>query len=451
MPRAMTALLCICTATNLPSTPETLLADNPSSNRAGSSEKHCGNCHGLGLTFCTTCRWEGDLVCDDCKGAGKIRTRDQSGTRQTTCQKCDGTGRSKCPDCGGTGTIVCIQCKNKKRIQKRQTTDGPFPRGQSEIAIHARVGRAYDVHHTDHFFVLYNTNDRILRRFVHRIEVTYDAVHRFATKLEIPLQYPFEKLPIVFCNSYDDFGKAMERLWLGKPKRGFAGFYFQRWDVCIFYNGADADWIKKRQDTADDIRKRARSASSLAEQRRLHLHADRLINRAKNDAKHWNRRLVQHEVAHQLLYNFQVHRRGVVHPRWLREGLATLFEPPPTRRGAGFNVINQDQLRLIREYIEAGRTIPIKELLTNAELFSGTDDQIDRAYAHAWALAFYVTKQKPKAFRKYIDLLNARPQKTKAPDEQEIADFETCFGPLDETFVKRWEAYLTNLPFRPRY
>ncbi len=76
-------------------------------------------------------------------------------------------------------------------------------------------------------------------------------------------------------------------------------------------------------------------------------------NRSKVYQEEQNRSVVQHEAAHQLLYNFRVHNleSSWANPQWLVEGLATLFEVPPGKHGAGAGVINQRRLGDIREPI----------------------------------------------------------------------------------------------------
>lgn len=368
------------------------------------------------------------------------------------CDACEGDRRYACVLCDGARTVPCDACSGQLLQQSTRPTTPPesFPSGPAETALTAMFGDAYKIRRTDHFFVLYNTDEAVVKKFVHRVEATYDAVHRFAIKLDVSFSYPDQKLAIIFGDTFEDFEFIHKKLHLRPPGREYAGYYFSGPNISVFYNGADADWIKARLKKADDIRHEAKNAGTPRERRRLSLWADRVENYARNSAQHRNRMIVQHEMAHQLLYNFQVHRRGVRHPKWLIEGLATLFEPPPTSRGAGFNIINQGRLADMRDFLEKNNAIDFKVMLSEPGQLYGNDDQLTRGYAHAWAMAQFVTRQRPEQFKKYIDLLNARQPGSATDAEQELSDFESIFGKVDAPFIKRWKQYIMNLPYRPR-
>src|SRR5207247_2529427 len=113
------------------------------------------------------------------------------------------------------------------------------------------------------------------------------------------------------------------------------------------------------------------------------------LNQAKRYQEKNNKSVVQHEVAHQLLHNFQVHRRDVMNPVWFVEGLATLFEPPPGATGAGYNVVNQYRLWRLRE-ADKGGLPELAELVQEPTMLRGGD--MDRGYAYAWGLTYYLAQ-----------------------------------------------------------
>ncbi|OWY72989.1 hypothetical protein B7486_01185 [cyanobacterium TDX16] len=412
----------------------------------------CAACAGNGSRICPLCTGIGWILCSKCQGVGTVTTYFLLSEVTKECDGCEGERRYPCVLCDGERTVPCTACSDQppQPATRPATSPKSFPSGRAETALKAMFGDGYKIRRTDHFFVLYNTDEAVVKRFIHRVEATYDAVHRFAVKLDVSFSYPDEKLAIIFGNTFEDFEFIHKRLNLRNPSREYAGYYFSGPNVSIFYNGADADWIKARLKKADDIRQQAKNAGTPKERRRLSLWADRVENYARNSAKHRNRMIVQHEVAHQLLYNFQVHRRGVRHPKWLIEGLATLFEPPPTSRGAGFNIINQGRLEDMRGFLEKNNATDFKTMLTEPGQLYGNDDQLTRGYAHAWAMAQFVTRQRPEQFKKYVDLLNARQPGAAVDAEQELSDFESIFGKVDAPFIKRWKQYIMNLPYRPR-
>src|SRR5262249_48914547 len=137
-------------------------------------------------------------------------------------------------------------------------------------------------------------------------------------------------------------------------------------------------------------------------QAQLHQSGDPREKRAKSEEVQWyknrmdsvqnraNKSVVQHEDAHQLLYNFNLHSRKGRNPPWFVEGLATLFEPPPTEgAGAGFNIINQDRLSTLRDIDKKGGKFELEELIKTPTLIEG---DAGKNYAEAWSLVYYISK-----------------------------------------------------------
>ena len=74
----------------------------------------------------------------------------------------------------------------------------------------------------------------------------------------------------------------------------------------------------------------------------------------------------------------------------------------------------------------------------------------DDGPALSWALVRYLINKRDKELPKYVELLNSRKFGEKISAEREIADFEKCFGEIDENFEKKCHAYIMSLPYRPR-
>ena len=52
--------------------------------------------------------------------------------------------------------------------------------------------------------------------FIQRIEKTFDSVHRFAVGMGIKIKYPKEKLPVVFCATFEEFSARSAQI-VGTP------------------------------------------------------------------------------------------------------------------------------------------------------------------------------------------------------------------------------------------
>ena len=51
--------------------------------------------------------------------------------------------------------------------------------------------------------------------------------------------------------------------------------------------------------------------------------------------------------------------------------------------------------------------------------------------------------------QKYVELVKTRKSREEVSPEQEIADFEKCFGKLDESFKQKWWTFLRKIPYKP--
>ncbi|MGD9855294.1 MAG: DUF1570 domain-containing protein [Planctomycetaceae bacterium] len=151
---------------------------------------------------------------------------------------------------------------------------------------------------------------------------------------------------------------------------------------------------------------------------------------------------IVHEATHQVAYNLGLHTRIGDNPKWITEGLATMFEAEGTRKNAGGGRpqqrLNLERFEQFATYVERRRNPgALAEFITNDRLFqTATLD----AYAQAWALTFYLAETRSAQHAKFLKSVSARdPLKSYSPEER-LADFQRAFGDdlnrLDVAFVR---------------
>jgi len=160
--------------------------------------------------------------------------------------------------------------------------------------------------------------------------------------------------------------------------------------------------------------------------------------------KDWqqNAETIIHEAAHQTAFNTGVHSRFALPPRWIAEGLGTLYEaagvydsrnnPHQGQR------INRGRLEQFRSLIAAGRPPGLfVDLITSDRLFEKNPAV---AYAEAWAFTFFLSETEP---RKYVQLLTKtanRPDFKDYSQAARLADFTAIFGKdfrmMDANFLR---------------
>jgi hypothetical protein len=136
-----------------------------------------------------------------------------------------------------------------------------------------------------------------------------------------------------------------------------------------------------------------------------------------------------HEVTHQTAYNTGVHRRFTETPRWLVEGLGTMFEARGVWNSRQFTKLPDRYNRgRLAEFLQdlprrpAGRTA---ELIASDRLFE-TDPSA--AYAEAWAFSFYLAEKLPRKYCDYLAFTAKKPPFQATTSAERLKDFTTVFG-----------------------
>ncbi len=154
-----------------------------------------------------------------------------------------------------------------------------------------------------------------------------------------------------------------------------------------------------------------------------------------------------HETAHQLAFNMGVHNRLAPTPRWLAEGLGTLFEA----RG----VWDSDDYRELRDRINRGRLADFRRtaaqrtgdwlprLIASDRLFQ---DNPGAAYCQAWALTFFLVETQPRAYADYLAKTTARAPLAPYTTSQRTADFVSAFSDDWRMLNARLGRFIGELP-----
>lgn len=142
-----------------------------------------------------------------------------------------------------------------------------------------------------------------------------------------------------------------------------------------------------------------------------------------------NASTVIHEATHQTAYNVGIHNRFAASPRWLVEGLATMFEARGVWDSRSYQTqtdrVNQERLRNFRAYAKNRPEGSLASFLASDDLF---ESDALAAYAQAWALSFYLCETRPRLYAKYLELTGSRANFSDYPASARVADFQEVFG-----------------------
>lgn len=136
-----------------------------------------------------------------------------------------------------------------------------------------------------------------------------------------------------------------------------------------------------------------------------------------------------HEACHQAAFNTGLHSRFGETPRWVAEGLATLFEARGVWNARQYpsqaDRLNRGRLVEFRTYLGRRRTGAIAELVSSDRFFSSDPSG---AYAEAWALTFFLSETEPRNYFDYLARTAHAPAFQPYRSPQRLADFTAVFG-----------------------
>jgi hypothetical protein len=153
-----------------------------------------------------------------------------------------------------------------------------------------------------------------------------------------------------------------------------------------------------------------------------------LYNVARENQFDWsvNAETIIHEAAHQVAFNTGVHNRFAQPPRWVAEGLGTLFEARGVwnagRHRSQSDRVNRYRCEAFKQYAKSRR--PASAL---ADLIS-SDRPFETDAEGAYALTFFLSETEPRRYVEYLRTTAAQPNFTQRRAPERLADFTSVFG-----------------------
>ncbi|WP_166824844.1 DUF1570 domain-containing protein [Thalassoroseus pseudoceratinae] len=292
-----------------------------------------------------------------------------------------------------------------KSISRVERTKKPF-RADSAMTIRARLqrqyGRGYQVS-TGRHYVVVGPPGRA-HDYVELLDDVHSGFQNYFATRGFRINSPeFPLIAIVFTDpkAFADYC-AQDGL---RAVRGLRGYYSMK---------------TNRVAIIDSEHSRVSDTKTRADQ-----HGDLFATVAGN-----LRDTLVHEATHQVAFNTGLHARLGMNPRWVVEGLATVFEAPGildrSTRHEVSRRINRERLIWFRNYlVERRPENSLEAFLQSDQLFqTATLD----AYSQAWALSFYLIETRPVEYARYLQTVTKRASESKATSSQRVDDFREAFG-----------------------
>jgi hypothetical protein len=289
------------------------------------------------------------------------------------------------------------------------TAFAPLTREQLAKKLLGELPDGFETYTTAHYLICHNTSREYATWCGALFERLYKGFENFWKRkgLELhPSEFPL--VAIVFSDqaSYAKFSKDE----LGEAAGSIIGYYSLRSNRMTMYDLTGMESLRRPGD------KRSSSA-----------YINQMLSRPEAEL---SVATVVHEATHQIAYNSGLHTRFADVPVWFSEGLAIYFETPDLKNSKGWQsigAVNRNRLAQFREYLPKRPAGALQSLIADDKRIRDTRSALD-AYAEAWALTYYLIRQKPQQYAAYLKFLSEKPAMVWDDPAARVAEFKQFFG-----------------------
>ena len=284
----------------------------------------------------------------------------------------------------------------------------------------------FRIHRTAHYLICYNTSPAYAKWCGSLFERLYRAFLNYWRERDFKVEEPEGPLVALVFGSQAAYATHAEGE-LGPAKNSIIGYYSLATNQVTTYDltGVDGQVLSARsaQDRINAILSRPQAERTVA--------------------------TIIHEATHQLAFNCGLQTRYADIPLWVSEGLAIYFESPDLRSKRGWRTIgevNRVRNRGFRKYLRNRPRDSLLTLISSDTRFKG--QAAPDAYAEAWALNYFLIRNRSKEYAQYFQLLSEKkPMIYDSPDDR-IQLFRQVFGADLDALDKQFLRYMRSIVAR---
>ena len=288
--------------------------------------------------------------------------------------------------------------------------------------------KQFRVDGTAHFLICAEKNS-------HRIgeicEDTYRTFHRYFSVRGFKISQPEFPLVIIVFPDHSSFVEYCHKDGI-QPPAGLLGYYMRLTNrVALFDAGENLNAGIKSEPASASFAKAPASEASVR--------FDGMVEGNLHDT-------IVHETTHQCAFNTGLHSRIGPTPKWVIEGLATMFEAPGIRdsqkSASPKSRINRNRYVWFGNYLQSRRKPhSLADFVATDDLYSSAT--LD-AYAEGWALTFFLAETRHSSYGRYLKSIAQRNPLKAYPAAERVADFRKAFGAL-KTLETDYLRFFENL------
>ena len=286
------------------------------------------------------------------------------------------------------GRIAILKPQEIKSIKEVDDTFYPKSFDQMRVKLQQEFGSKYTVSTTPHFLVVHPKGG--YEKWALPFEQLFVRFEAYFKSRGMNLKDPEFPMVAVVLRTRNEFNQIAKTHSMASNVIGYYSFHSNR---LIAYQ-QKMPWLNESQNWADTMN------------------------------------TIIHEATHQTASNTGVHSRLGINPRWLSEGLATMFEARGVNNYFKYpefeDRINWERLHSLRKLYEDGKVKgTVEKLVTSDSLFRHDPT---RAYAVSWALSLYLAERNPHRYVQYIESLQQNEMTSSNSSSRRQKHFYKAFG-----------------------
>lgn len=297
-------------------------------------------------------------------------------------------------------------------ITERTNDSQPFHRlDKDKLAekVRRQLPSGFEVYTTSHYLICHNTSRAYATWCGSLFERLHMAFTNYWRRRGFELHEPPGPLVVVvFADSASYQQHAADEL--GQTASSIVGYYSLRTNRITMYDLSGLESLRAPGDRHGNVKQ---INAMLSRPAALPLVAT-----------------VVHEATHQIVFNCGLQTRYADIPLWVSEGLAIYFETPDLSSATGWRGIgrvNRPRLIAFRKNLAKRADDALESLIADDRRFRDAGQAAD-AYADAWALNYYLIRQRPKQYADFLQhLAKKQPLVWNTPEER-LAEFKKFFG-----------------------
>jgi hypothetical protein len=289
----------------------------------------------------------------------------------------------------------------------------PYSRDELTRRLLAELPRGFDTLQTTHYLICHNTSKAYAQWCGSLFERLYLAFTNYWSRKDFPLHEPqFPLVALVFADRQSYANYARDEL--GDAVESIVGYYSLRSNRMTMYDLTGIQALRRPGDH--------RGSTAEINQMLARPEAERTVA------------TVIHEATHQIAFNCGLQTRYADIPLWVSEGIAVYFETPDLSSARGWRTIgavNGLRLAQFRQYLPRRPAGSLASLIADDARLRSAKQSAD-AYAEAWALNYFLLKQRGKQYDAYLKLLAEKGPLVWDKPEGRLQQFKDAFGDLEQ-------------------